>query len=247
MHKRQPYYLVLLILFISCRAALSPSGAEYANYRVTATVPKDTVVQMLMKPYRDSTNKSMNDIVGRAEITLEKKLPESTLGNFMADAMLYSARVKFSVPIDAAFVNYGGLRINQLPAGPVTRGKIFELMPFDNLLVVQQIKGDMLQLFLNLIAEDKGWPVAGVQFQLSGGKATNIKIGGAPLDLSKTYSIVNSDYVANGGENAAMLKTIPQQNKGYLMRDAIFDYINHLKSGGKNISANIENRVTNAQ
>jgi hypothetical protein len=31
------------------------------------------------------------------------------------------------------------------------------------------------------------------------------------------------------------------------MRDAVFDYIKKLKSQGKNITANIENRVTNAQ
>jgi hypothetical protein len=31
------------------------------------------------------------------------------------------------------------------------------------------------------------------------------------------------------------------------MRDALFDYIRKLKSQGRNISANIENRVTNAQ
>jgi len=40
----------------------------------------------VMKPYSDSVNKSMNDILGIADITLEKKSPEGTLGNFMVDA-----------------------------------------------------------------------------------------------------------------------------------------------------------------
>jgi hypothetical protein len=44
-----------------------------------------------------------------------------------------------------------------------------------------------------------------------------------------------------------MLRPVPQITNGYLMRDAIIDYISWLKSQGKNISATIENRVTNAQ
>lgn len=247
MRKRQSLYLFLLLFVISCSPALHPSGAEYGNYRVTASIPKDTAVQLMMKPYRDSVHKSMNVIVGRADKTLEKAQPEGTLGNFMADALFYGAAQKMGVTPDAAFVNGGGIRINQLAAGEVTRGKIFELMPFDNLVIVQRLKGDVLQQFLNLIAQDKGWPVAGIEFAMKDGKAINVKVGGQPLDLNKTYNIVNSDYVANGGENAVMLKTIPQQNNGYLMRDAIFDYIVYLKSAGKNISANIENRVTHAQ
>ena len=70
-------------------------------------------------------------------------------------------------------------------------------------------------------------------------------IGGKPLDPSATYTTVNSDYAASGGDDAAMLRTIPQINIGYIMRDAIFQYIQKLKSQGKNITANEENRVTN--
>ena len=72
-------------------------------------------------------------------------------------------------------------------------------------------------------------------------------INGQPIDMNKTYHIVNSDYVANGGDNAVMLKDIPQQNKGYLMRDAVFDYIKALKAAGKNITAIKENRITNVE
>lgn len=33
---------------------------------------------------------------------------------------------------------------------------------------------------------------------------------------------------------------------GYLIRDALFDYIKDLQAQGKNISATLQNRVTNA-
>lgn len=235
------------LMLFSCKSAFVPTKAIYEDYRITQGLGRDTAITGLMAPYRDSVTRSMDVVVGTAEVDLEKAKPEGSLGNFMVDAMLYTARQKFGTSVDAAFTNYGGIRINQLPKGPVTRGKIFELMPFDNLLVLQQVRGDVLQQFLDLTAASGGWPVAGLTMQIKDKKAVNVQIQGQPLDPAKTYTIANSDYVANGGDDAAMFKTLPQQNRGYLLRDALFDYIQALKAQGKNISANVENRVTNAQ
>jgi hypothetical protein len=59
------------------------------------------------------------------------------------------------------------------------------------------------------------------------------------------YTIANSDYVANGGSNCDMLKSIPKQDMGYLLRDAIIEYISTISQQGKPIEAKIENRVRN--
>lgn len=239
--------LILVLLLAACNTLYQPTQLVYDDYRITAQQPKDSNMLQMLEPYSDSINKSMNEVVGFAEESLEKRQPSGTLGHFVADAMLFSARKAFNMPLDAAFVNYGGQRITQMPKGPVTRSTIFELMPFENVVVVQSIKGDVLQEFLDHIAKAGGWPVAGITFQIKDKKAVNVLVNGVPLDNNKTYHIVNSDYVANGGDYAAMLKDIPQQNRGYLMRDAIFDYIKALKAEGKNISAQKENRITHAQ
>jgi 2',3'-cyclic-nucleotide 2'-phosphodiesterase (5'-nucleotidase family) len=238
---------IFLCTVLSCRTVYQSQSLLYKTYGVNNSEQKDSSLLSLIKPYGDSVNKSMNDIVGIAEKTLEKKQPEGTLGNFMADAFFVMAKEKYNTPADAAFLNYGGIRLNQLPAGNVTKGKIFELMPFDNLLILQKVKGDVLQQFLDLIASKGGWPVAGITMLIKDKKAVNVMIGGKPLGPDIIYTTVNSDFVANGGDNAEMLRPIPQITNGYLMRDAIFDYIKKLKGQGKNISANEENRVTNAQ
>jgi 2',3'-cyclic-nucleotide 2'-phosphodiesterase (5'-nucleotidase family) len=134
-----------------------------------------------------------------------------------------------------------------LAAGNVTTGKIFELMPFDNLLILQKVKGTVLQQICDLMAAKGGWPVAGMTMQLKDKKAVNIIIGGKPINPEQEYTIANSDFIANGGDNADMLRPVPQITNGYLMRDAILDYIKLQKENGKNITANIENRVTNAE
>ncbi|RYY38727.1 MAG: hypothetical protein EOO08_12985 [Chitinophagaceae bacterium] len=236
---------VLLALGLSCRTVQQPVRTDYNDYRITTELPRDTVLVQLLAPYRDSVDRSMNEVVGIAEKALDKKQPEGSLGNFMADAFFYGAEQAFGVKADALVLNYGGIRLTQLPAGAVTRGKVFELMPFDNLLVLQKVPGSVLQELLDLTAAKRGWPVHGITMEIRNGKAANVKVNGQPLDPNKIYTLVNSDYLANGGDQASMLKSIPQQNVGYLMRDAIFAYIKHLKSQGKNITATEENRVVN--
>jgi 2',3'-cyclic-nucleotide 2'-phosphodiesterase (5'-nucleotidase family) len=220
---------------------------QYKLYPIKQNTQSDASVNSLIKPYSDSVNKSMNDVVGILETTLEKAQPESSLGNFMADAFFEMAKIKYKEPVDGAVMNYGGIRLPQITPGNITRGKIFELMPFDNLLILQKMKGSVLQEFLDLTATKGGWPLANITMQIKDKKAVQVMIGGKPLDPDAMYTIANSDFVANGGDNADMLRKIPQQANGYLMRDALFDYISWLKSQGKNISAGPLNRVSNAQ
>jgi 2',3'-cyclic-nucleotide 2'-phosphodiesterase (5'-nucleotidase family) len=237
---------ILFWFFISCNTVYQAESLQYKSYRVAGTQQQDSSLLYMLKPYSDSINKSMNDIVGFADENLDKKQPEGPLGNFMVDAFLIMAREKYNASVDLAVLNNGGVRLTQLAAGPVTRGKVFELMPFDNLLILQKVKGDALQQFLDLAAAKGGWPVAGMTMQIKNKKAVNIMIGAKPLDMGTIYTIANSDFLANGGDNADMLRPIPQITNGYLMRDAILDYIVKLKSQGKNINAKVENRVTNA-
>ncbi len=250
MKRNTLYSFILLIFFcagISCNTIYQGQSLQYKSYRINNEQQKDSAVLNFLQPYSATVNSTMNSVIGIADISLEKKERESTLGNFIADAFFVMAKENYKMNLDIAVVNHGGIRLTQLPAGNVTTGKIFELMPFDNLLIYQKLKGDVLQKLLNLTAEKGGWPVAGMTMQIKDKKAVNVMIGGKPLDLNATYTVVNSDFVANGGDNADMLRNIPQVANGYLMRDAIIDYIKKLKSEGKNISARIENRVTNAE
>ncbi|BAV10385.1 5'-nucleotidase [Filimonas lacunae] len=216
---------------------------EYKDYEVNKTYVPDTGIQQLLLPYRDSVNRAMGKKIGVATQSLTRKLPESTLGNLMADCMREKASQKFNTNVDAAFVNYYGIRAD-LPQGDIVLGNIYELMPFDNLIVLQRMKGSVLREFLNLVASKGGWPVSGIQMQIKDKQATNILVNGKPLDDAADYLVANSDYVANGGDDCKMLKPIAQQSKGYLYRDALIEYIRALTQAGKPVSANIENRVT---
>lgn len=239
--------LVLPTFYVACHTSYKAQSLQYKNYAISDSLQTDARLAALIKPYGDSVRKSMSEVVGYADKSLDKLPMESELGNYMADALWYMAKEKYQVPVDAAMVNYGGIRLNQLPAGAVTRGKIFELMPFDNVLILQKLKGSVLQQLLDLTASKGGWPLAGITMQIRAGKAVNVRIGGKPLDPDAVYTVANADFVANGGDDAEMLRRVPQISNGYLVRDAFFDYIRLMKAQGKNMTANLENRVTNAE
>ena len=244
---RWPSLLLWISLLAGCRTVYVSTGTQHHNQRITQELATDSVLFYLMKPYGDSVEKSMGVVMGSVRQTLEKAQPEGTLGNFMADAYLTMGALQFDKQIDAAFVNYGGIRLQQLPAGPVTMGKIYELMPFDNILVLQQLSGSQLQSFLDLVAARGGWPVAGLRFTIKDKKAIDVYVGERPLESGASYWVLNADFVASGGDNADMLKSLPQLSTGYLARQALVDFVRLQTRQQGFVDAKLEKRVIYAQ
>jgi 2',3'-cyclic-nucleotide 2'-phosphodiesterase (5'-nucleotidase family) len=243
---RSIYFLFFICFSSACHPVYKASSVQYKDYAVS-NLAKDSSFLTFLQPYTDSVNTSMSAVIGTLAVDMDKRQPEGLLGDFMADAMLTMAQKYYNTNIDVAFVNYGGIRIGYVKAGNLTKGKIFEMMPFDNIIVLQKIKGTVLKEFLDHIAGRGGWPVAGMSMVIKNGKAEDVLIGGKPLDLSATYTIANSDYVANGGDNSEMLKTIPQMNRGVLLRDALIGYVQEFSKQGKPVTVTVQNRVSNAR
>ena len=237
------FYSGFILLLLACGTTQVPKSVSYLGYSVSPKIKADTALINLIQPYSVKVNSTMNDVIGFTPVTLTKRLPESGLGNFMADCMREMAEQKFGKKVDAAFINYGGIR-SYIPKGDITVGKIYELMPFDNLIVLQEVKGSAFKLFLNRVAEKGGWPLSGMTMKIKDKKPEQILIAGKPIDENAIYIIANSDYIANGGDDCDMLKVLPQINKGFLLRDALIQYIVQVTKQGKPIDWKVEGRVT---
>lgn len=183
----------------------------------------------------------MNVVIGYNDAQLERKKQGNTLGYFIADAYLEMARNKMDPAVDAAFMNSGGVRLPDLPAGPITQGKMYELMPFDNLMVMLKMKGSLLKQYLDTLAANEGVIESGLTMQIANKIVQQVMIGGKPLDLSADYTIVHSDYVVN---TSNMLKNLARKTNGYLLRDAIIDYVRINNGKGKKITVINKDRIT---
>lgn len=183
----------------------------------------------------------MSIVIGYNEKELEKKRQDNTLGFFMTDAYLEMARQKVNAKVDAAFMNSGGIRLPDLPAGAITRGKIYELMPFDNLMVLLKLTGRQLQQYLDTLAATEGVIASGLTMQIVNKTAQQVMVAGKPLDLNADYILVHSDYVVM---NSNLLKNIDRNTNGYLLRDAIIDYIGFLNGQNKKITVSNIDRLS---
>lgn len=237
--------LFLALLLTACGRQYRLTEHNYYGYQVYKGLHASETAEQMITPYRDSLSSIMNEVIGISDTLLLKEQPEGTLGNFCADAYREIAASYTAKPVDVCFMNNGGFRVPSLPKGNITVGHIYELMPFDNNLVVIEISGKDMIRICNRIAQRGGWPVSGLRMKISGYKASEISIGGLPVDSTGTYTIATSDYLANGGDELELLKAYPQQKSTLLLRQALIDYIRMLTSNQKHITSIKDQRIIN--
>ncbi len=241
------YKHLIVICFLctmACVSAQQPAELAFKDYEVNRTLKQDSSVLLFLQPYADTLHKAMRTVIGFSTNTWYKKQPESALGNWMADCLKVKAAEAFHSPVDVSLVNYGGIR-SYLPKGDIQLAAIYELMPFDNAIVLQKVSGNVLHQLLDRAAYEGGWPCAGISMTIKDRAASDIRINDKPLNEDSIYTMAITDYLANGGDRCTMLKNIAQQNINYLYRDALVDYVKDFTKAGKPLSVNIENRVVN--
>ncbi|MBL7717997.1 MAG: 5'-nucleotidase C-terminal domain-containing protein [Flavipsychrobacter sp.] len=234
---------VPLLLAAACGTSYQVAQHSSVIYNVKDTSP-DSSLYRLVQPYKEELDKKMSEVIGRADTTLTKKQPECTLGNFMADAQLAAARELYP-DVTVSVSNYGGIRVSYLQEGPVMLRHMYELMPFDNTLVILELPGTVLVEFCQHMASLKGWPVSGLSYTIKDKKAVNIKVNGQAVKEDALYKVATSDYVANGGDNCHFLKAYKPVLTNIFVRDVLIAYVRNRTASGQALSATLENRVTN--
>lgn len=234
---------------MSCSRYFVPSGqTTYTQLQVDSTTVDNLEYVQFYAPYKKQLEAEMNRVVGRSAVSLTKPsdAPETLLGNFFADVLLAQARKQ--VPdAEFAFGTKGGLRI-ELNQGPITVGNLFELMPFENEIVVLELTGEKVQQLAHFIAATGGQPVSGIRMEIDHGLATNIRIGGKPIDPNQTYKLVTYDYLANGGDNSRGLDDpISRTNLGIKVREALIDYVTEKAKAGNDINTQLDGRIKSNQ
>ncbi|MFD2245970.1 5'-nucleotidase C-terminal domain-containing protein [Pontibacter ruber] len=237
--------LLLVLGLASCQRTWQASPSlSTTDVPVDKTITADVQTEALIEPYRVQVTTKMSEVVGTAPVALSKGDYESPLGNFVVDLQLAQSEPLYGKPIDLSLTTNGGLRV-PLPEGKITTGNVFELMPFENELLVLTLKGETVKQLFDYAAANKNAPIGNATYTVQNGKATDIKIKGKPFDPSRTYTLVTSNYLAGGGDNLNMLKdAIKTENVGLLLRDAILQQIRQLTAAGKPVVADSKKRVT---
>ena len=238
-------FLTLLLLFSACKTNNFLADVQENSVRIEPTlVEPDADINALIAPYKVKLDATMNEVIGETAQSLPKGRPESLLGNWCADAVHQKSEDYYQQSIDFTFINDGGLRIPALNKGQITLGNMFELMPFDNMLVVLELDYEtLMKVFEQIASKDGEHFSSSIRLIINNQKVQSVTINGEPFQKNRTYKMATSDYLANGGDDLEMLKTIPQENKNILLRDVFITLFKTSLSDGKPLNSKLDNRV----
>lgn len=247
-HAAKHSFILMFFLWCSCAVNKKQVVVHYdTSYIVMdSSISKDKKMESFLEPYRKAVDSAMNIVIGYSDMPLTKAQPECTLGDFMADAQLQFAQHAHS-NVKISVLNYGGIRLPYLSPGAISKGQVFEIMPFDNMLTIVDVPGKILKQFCNHIASYGGWPVSGISFKIKGKEALDILVNGETINDQLIYTIAMPDYVANGGDNCEFLIDCKKEYLKVFTRDILIDYISALNAKNEKLHINIEKRISYAE
>ena len=123
-------------------------NGDYSSYYATKHLPSNysisTRVQNVINKYQDVIDEG-NEVIG----TVYGGLSKSVLGGYATEAMLEYSYSEYSFGgIDVSIINTGGVRAT-IDSGDVTRAEVFEVFPFNNSVVLVNIKGSLIKSLIN--------------------------------------------------------------------------------------------------
>lgn len=238
--------LALLILLL-CLTGLSAKVTMKAYTRMEVDNRYDTLapanLDKIMQSYKVRLDQVVNRPIGTSALYMESKAPESLLSNFLSDQLWLKAAEFCPEGVDLAIINFGGIRA-PLPLGPLTVGDIYRIMPFENEMVVLELKAADLLTVLTKMAADDGEGISNIKMDVLNGKIISLLIAGKPFDETRTYRIATIDYLADGNSGMIPFKNAVKRIDTHLkLRDAYISQIEKLTAQGKVVTSELDGRI----
>jgi 2',3'-cyclic-nucleotide 2'-phosphodiesterase (5'-nucleotidase family) len=243
----------LFVLFVTILSLASCAFSELklneiavSKLPVTDTVIKNDAVENFIAPYRDHINEVLDKPLSYSPETLSKQSGSlnTKIGNLMADIVReetnYFLEKKGMSEVDMSLLNFGGIR-SGITAGHVSERTAYEVMPFENTIVVVTLSGKPLTDMIDYLVREKvAHPFSGLMIILNpDGSLKEAYINERPIDFSKTYRVATSNFLYGGGDGMDFFKAGTNLlETGYLIRNAMTDYFRKTDT----LKAKIDNR-----
>jgi 2',3'-cyclic-nucleotide 2'-phosphodiesterase (5'-nucleotidase family) len=146
---------------------------------------EDAEIKQLIESYK-AADKG-NKVIGQAASRISGK---KKLGALMTDALTEM------LELDIAFLNSGGIRINNIPKGDITLNTVYALDPFGNDVVKMMMSYDEIEKF---VLKNQTILVSGINCTITAnGKKKSVKIldkNGVALNKAKKYAVGMNSYI----------------------------------------------------
>ncbi len=176
---------------------------------VTSNIPEDPSVASVVEHYWKPIAARYKEVIGQAMADFVERGDDLTNYNLVADAVRETYKTDFDLE------NMGGVRA-PLAKGPITRGDLVDMDPFDNTVVMFKISGRRLKELL-LSARPA---VSGLRYRIENGSVTEVKVAGNPLKEGRIYTGAANSYLAR-----TALKGIKVNDTGKQRLDVLVNYV----------------------
>jgi len=238
--------ITLFLLFFSIESCETKYILSGNKIEINNTIENDNEIIDFITPYKNKVDKQMDSILAYSPVDYDKKngLLNTAIGNMMADVTLnlsnpvYKARTNKN--IDFVLLNHGGIR-SMISKGDITFRTAYKVMPFENSVVVCELKGrDVYELINYLTLSKKAHPISGINIILD--KNYNLldaKINDKNIDENEIYAVATSDYLLNGGDKMTFFsKSKKNTTLDYKIRNVLIDYFKEVDT----VNFKIDNR-----
>lgn len=230
------WFVLLVLTILNCKQnkEVYLNRIEGQRIAISDSLESDQAILDYIKPFHDHLNKDLDSTLAYAVDTYsprpENDELETALGNFMADVAYEQANLVFKKrtgkDIDMALLNHGGIRAT-ISKGKVSARTAYNVMPFDNALVVVDLKGEQMKKLIAYLARSKrAHPISKLKLRLdANNEVISSSINGKSIELNKNYLVATYDYLYNGGNRMDFFKTNDSLYVlDYKMRNAMIDY-----------------------
>ena len=240
------YHLVVLLIIFSCsrKADLYQiKETKGISLEINKDLGADSSFIRFLQPYSDSLNKTMGRVISFSECRMSKGFPEGLLGNFLTDLIVEYSKKNLNLKIDFGLQNNGGFRAD-LPAGPVTIKNLYEIMPFDNELIILEMNYASMKELIKYVSSGEDISVSGIRFIIHKKNSNEAFINGQPIDTTRTYLMATSDYLANGGSGMHFLKVCKRAGEPKMkIRDIEIAALEEKYASKQNLNSKLDGRI----
>jgi len=198
-------------------------------YNRPDTLKDDVNTLAIYTKYEEELGPVLVKVLGKTTVELDhdRYAGPSLLGEWSCEVM----REKVGVQI--AMTNGGGLRV-PVPAGEITAGILYEVMPFDNYLYTMKLSGADVKANIEhgIMNDDIGWiQISGVRVTYNseaeaGNRITSMVLeDGTVVEMDNYYTVVTNDFMFTGGDNYNFENSKDGLNTFIPIRDAMMDAV----------------------
>tara|TARA_B100000287_G_scaffold231618_1_gene218087 strand:- start:164 stop:910 length:747 start_codon:yes stop_codon:yes gene_type:complete len=230
---------VILILFITIFSIQSCENnyvLQGNRIEVNNNVKSDKEIVEFITPYKNKVDSKMDSILAYSPTNYDKKngLLNTAIGNMMADVALklsnpvYKARKNRD--IDFVLLNHGGIRAS-ISKGDITTRTAYNVMPFENSMVVCELDGETVEELINYLkSSKKAHPISGINIVLDNSyNLIEANVNGKEISKNKIYSVATTDYLLNGGDKMDFFKKSKENTiLDYKLRNILIDYFKQI-------------------